>query len=160
MNKQGYWIIPFSIAIALMLTLLPLPQWARYLRPEWVSLVCIYWALATPFRFGLISAWVAGLFLDVAIGSLLCQHALGIAIIAYIVLHQHQKLRVAPLSQQSLIIFFLLIIKLTITLWISGIIGQTPESILLFYSPALISMFLWPWVMVILRSLLRQAKLK
>ena len=160
MSKQGYWVIPFSIAVALLLTLLPLPEWARLFRPEWVSLVCIYWALATPHRFGLISAWMAGLFLDVAIGSLLCQHAIGLTIVAYVVLHQHQKLRVAPVSQQSLIIFFLLIVKQTIALWISGIINQTPDSILLFYAPALISMLLWPSVMVILRTLRRSAQLK
>ena len=159
-NKQGYWIIPFSIVIALMLTIMPLPEWAKYFRPEWLSMVCIYWALATPYRFGLISAWVAGLFLDVAIGSLLGQHAIGLTLVAYIVLHQHQKLRLAPVSQQSLIVFFLLLIKQTIALWISGIIDQKPESILLYYAPALVSLFLWPWVMVILRNLRRSAHLK
>jgi len=44
MSREGYWIVPFSIALALMLTLLPLPDWARYFRPEWVALICIYWA--------------------------------------------------------------------------------------------------------------------
>jgi rod shape-determining protein MreD len=160
MNREGYWIIPFSIVLALMLTLLPLPDWLRYFRPEWVALICIYWALATPLHFGLVSAWIAGLALDVATGSLLGQHALGLTIVVYFILYQHQRLRLAPISQQGLIIFLLILVKQTITLSIGGIIDQKPESLLLFYYPALIGILLWPLLMIILRGLRRSANLK
>jgi rod shape-determining protein MreD len=160
MSREGYWIVPFSIALALMLTLLPIPGWARYFRPELVALICIYWALAIPLCFGLISAWIAGLALDVVTGSLLGQHALGLTIVVYLVLYQHQQLRRAPISQQMLTIFFLILVKQTITLFIGGIIDQKPENLLLFYYPALISILLWPWLMIILRGLRRSANLK
>ena len=160
MSREGYWIVPFSIALALMLTLLPIPGWARYFRPELVALICIYWALAVPLCFGLISAWIAGLALDVVTGSLLGQHALGLTIVVYLVLYQHQQLRRAPISQQMLTIFFLILVKQTITLFIGGIIDQKPESLLLFYYPALVSVVLWPGVLIILRGFRRSANLK
>ncbi len=160
MNKYNYWVIPASICVAFILTLLPLPDWARYLRPEWVSLVSIYWALAVPFRFGLGSAWVAGIFLDVATGTLLGQHALGLTLIVYIVLYIHQRLRLAPISQQGIIIFVLIFIEQTISLWINGIIEQKPSSLLLYYAPSLVSMLLWPWTLIILRAVRRSVQLK
>jgi rod shape-determining protein MreD len=75
-------------------------------------------------------------------------------------LYQHQRLRLAPISQQGLIIFLLILVKQTITLSIGGIIGQKPESLLLFYYPALIGILLWPLLMIILRGLRRSANLK
>ena len=62
--------VPVAVAVALMLTLVPLPLWAEVLRPEWVTLVLIYWCIALPQRIGVFTGWLAGLMLDVARGAL------------------------------------------------------------------------------------------
>ena len=144
-----------TIIIAFMLAIMPLPDWALELRPDWVTLVLIYWAMALPASIGVTIAWLAGLMLDVSHGAVLGQHALGVMIVIYIVHTQHQRLRVASLLQQSIVIFFLLLLKQLLSLWVSGIMGRAPDT-LLYFLPSLTSALLWPWIYIILRDLHRK----
>lgn len=149
-KPQGTGVIALSLLAALILMIIPLPEWARLLRPEWVSLVLIYWILALPHRVGLGIAWCMGLLLDVMRDTLLGQHALAIILIAFIVIHIHQRLRLFPLWQQSIVIFLLLLIQTAVIFWMKGIIGEVPgflHSLL----PALMSALFWPVVFVALR---------
>ena len=156
---RNVWVIPTTFVIAFILAVLPLPEWARALRPEWVSMVAIYWCLAIPRAFGVALAWLVGLFLDVAHGSLLGQHAFGLCVIAYVASRFHQQIRLAPLSQQAVIVTVLLLVKQTLVLWIYGIIGQLPEEILLYYIPSLLALLLWPWAFIILRDIRRRYRI-
>ena len=61
-KNQG--IIAITLFIAIVLTIIPLPEWARYIRPEWVMLVLIYWCMATPARINVGIAWLMGLIFD------------------------------------------------------------------------------------------------
>ena len=51
-RRHGTGVIVLTFVIALLLTVIPLPDWARYLRPDWVGLVLIYWCMALPDRVG------------------------------------------------------------------------------------------------------------
>jgi len=155
-----YWVIPGSLVVALMLAMLPLPGWGQPYRPDWVTLVALYWALALPRAFGVGLSWCCGLFLDVVQGTVLGQHALGLALASYVALRFHQRIRVYPLGQQGIIVLVLLVLKQTVVLWTNGIIGQAPDNLLLYYAPAVIGMLLWPWVFIILRDLRRRQKLR
>ena len=68
-----------SFVVSLMLTALPMPEWASLWRPAWVALVLIYWCMALPARSGVLVGWSVGLLLDVMTGTLLGQHALALA---------------------------------------------------------------------------------
>ena len=140
---------------AFMLAIMPLPDWAVEFRPEWVTLVLIYWAMAVPSRIGVTVAWLAGLLLDVSYGTLMGQHAIGMVIVIYFIHIQHQRLRVASLLQQSIVIFFLLLIKQLLILWVDGMVGRAPDS-WLFFMPAITSTLLWPWTYLILRDIRRK----
>jgi len=148
-------IAVLTIIIAFMLTIIHLPEWAINFRPDWVSLVIIYWAMALPDKIGVNVAWFAGLMLDISHGAIIGQHALGLVIVIYIVNLQHQKLRVGSLFQQSIIILFLLLLNQTLVLWVYGIVGNTPETNL-YFMPSLVGAVLWPWVYFILRDLRRK----
>jgi len=141
--------------IAFMLAIMPLPDWAVEFRPDWVTLVLIYWAMAVPSRIGVTVAWLAGLLLDVSYGTLMGQHAIGMVIVIYFIHIQHQRLRVASLLQQSIVIFFLLLIKQLLILWVDGMVGRAPDS-WLFFMPAITSTLLWPWIYLILRDIRRK----
>lgn len=156
-KPQGMGVVAMSFLLALILMIIPLPEWARLLRPEWVSLVLIYWLLALPHRIGLGIAWSMGLLMDVMRDTLLGQHALALVIIAFIVIHVHQRLRLFPLWQQSMVIFLLLLIQTVIIFWIKGVIGEAPDFwyILL---PALMSAVFWSVVFVLLRHVRRLYK--
>lgn len=152
------WVIPGTLVLALMLTIVPLPAWAMPLRPEWAAIVLIYWVMALPHRVGVGVGWVYGLLLDVLKGALLGQHALGLALVAYLVQHLHQRVRVFPLWQQAISIGLILFPYLLIGLWIRGIIGRPPGT-WWYWAPLFTSILVWPLAFVFLRHLRRRARL-
>jgi len=144
-----------TVIAAFMLAIMPLPDWAVEFRPDWVTLVLIYWVLAFPSYIGVGMAWLAGLLLDVSYGTLIGQHAIGMVLVIYVVHIQHQLLRVASLLQQAIVIFFLLLIKQLLTLWVDGMLGREPDN-WLYFMPTITSTILWPWLYLILRDLQRK----
>ena len=144
-----------TIIAAFMLAIMPLPDWAVKFRADWVTLVMIYWAMALPSKVGVTMAWFAGLLLDVSYGTLMGQHAIGMVLVIYVIHLQHQRLRVASLLQQCIVIFFLLLIKQVLNLWVDGIVGRAPD-ISLYFMPTISSTLLWPWTYIILRDLRRK----
>ncbi len=144
-----------SLFVAFMLTIMPLPVWVVEFRPDWVTLLLIYWAMALPARIGVTIGWLAGLMLDVSHGAILGQHALGLMLVVYIVHIQHQRLRVASLVQQAIVIFFLLLLKQMIVLWVSGIVGHAPDT-WLYFMPTITGAMLWPWIYIIMRDIRRK----
>lgn len=143
-----------SFFAAFILAAMPLPDWLAIFRPDWVMLVVIYWALTTPSKVGVTVAWCAGLLLDVSYGTLMGQHAIGMVLVTYVIHMQHQRLRVASLLQQALVICILLLIKQLFILWVDGISGRTPDS-WIYFMPVLTSTLLWPWTYLILSDLHR-----
>ena len=155
MKNSNIRIGILTIIAAFMLAMMPLPGWATEFRPDWVTLVLIYWTMALPSSIGVTIAWCAGLMLDVSHGALLGQHALGLVLVIYVIHSQHQRLRVASLLQQGIVIFFLILIKQALVLWVSGIMGHAPDT-WLYFMPSLTSALFWPWVYIILRDLRRK----
>lgn len=154
-RHNGGVVILITFIIALVLTVFPLPEWARELRPQWVSLVLIYWCLALPQRIGVFSGFLVGIVVDVLTGTLLGQHALAYSVIAFLALKLHQRVRVFPLIQQAMIVFLLLLAERLLTMWVMGAIHLPPPS-LWYWFPPVLGMFLWPWVFAILRETRRQ----
>ena len=95
--RRGGLIILLSFVLALLLTVLPLPEWIRIYRPQWYTLVLIYWTLAAPQRVGVGVGWLTGIIVDVSTGTLLGQHALALSLIAFITHKMHQRVRLFPL---------------------------------------------------------------
>ncbi len=153
-HTHGTLIIGFSFIVALMLTVVPLPDWVKPLRPEWVGLALIYWAIALPHRVGVGTAWTLGLMLDVLKGGILGQHGLALAVIVYLILKVHQQFRVYPLWQQALIISALILLNQMLILWINGIVGLESSG-WSYWLPSLSSALLWPWMFIILRDIRR-----
>ncbi|PLY16258.1 MAG: rod shape-determining protein MreD [Sedimenticola sp.] len=153
--SRGSFVIVMTILVALLLTVLPLPTWAQMFRPQWYTLVLIYWTLALPERVGVGVGWLVGIILDVLTGTLLGQHALSLALIAFITYQMHQRVRLFPLWQQSLTVLALLLIERLVSMWVMGAVSQPPPT-LLYWAPPLVGMFLWPWVYIILRDLRRK----
>jgi rod shape-determining protein MreD len=154
-RQHGGWAIMISVFVALVLTTLPVPEWAVLWRPSWVALVVIYWCMAVPARFGIVLGWILGLTLDVHAGTLLGQHALSMSVMAFISLVIHQRVRVLPLWQQGVSVFGLVFIYNTMTLWVNGVQGKPVEAVA-YWSVPFMSMVLWPWIYIILRDVRRR----
>lgn len=152
---QSIFTIGISILLAMMLSILPLPDWAIWLRPQWVVLVVIYWCLALPERVSVGIAWMIGLLMDVLLGTLLGQHAFALVVVAYIVVKFHPRIRLYPLWQKTLLVFVLLLVYLSLIFWVQGLLGVLPTT-WEFWLTAVTSALLWPWVFIILRDMRRR----
>jgi rod shape-determining protein MreD len=148
---RNNWIIPGTFVVAFILTLLPMPAWALWLRPSWVLMVLIFWAMAEPETINVGIAWIIGIFLDVLEGTLLGEHALALSLVVYLVVRMYTRLRMFPLIQQGFSIFFLVLLYQFILFCTQGFIGNSPNS-WLYWSSSLTSMLLWPWVYSIMRG--------
>lgn len=159
LGHQGGNLIIITFVTAFMLTIIPLPDAIKTARPEWVALVLIYWCMALPNRIGVGYGWLSGLLLDVLKGSLLGQHALAFAVVAYLSLRLHQRLRVFPIWQQALVVLVMLIFLQLLVLWFDGIIGL-PAKNWQYWLASLTGMLLWPGIFITLRELRRAFKVR
>ncbi len=158
-RHSGGGVIVFTFIVALLLTIVPLPDWARYARPDWVGLVLIYWCMAVPDRVGVSTGWFVGLLVDLVTGTVLGQHALSLTVVAYLTLRLHQRIRLFPIMQQAFTVMVLLILHQLLALWISRIIGR-PDVPWYFWAPSLLGLLLWPVVYFLLRGLRHQFRVR
>ncbi|MCP5197578.1 MAG: rod shape-determining protein MreD [Gammaproteobacteria bacterium] len=150
-HPTGRWVIVISFLIAFLLAGIPLPDPLLPFRPDWVVMVLIYWCMALPHRIGIGIGWGVGLLLDIGRGALLGQHALALAVVAYLTLQTYRRIRAAPLWQQSFSVLAFLSVEQILIFWISGVIGYPPRD-WWYLAPAVGGMLLWPLLFVILRD--------
>jgi len=159
MNTQRERMSPvlISLAVAALLTMLPLPVVIQPLRPFWVALVLIYWCLETQDLMSLDAAFLIGLLLDVLTSSLLGMHALELVVLVYLVTRFRARLRFFPPWQQALSVLALLLNDRIIVVWIVSLRGDALPPPSYWLSP-LVGTILWPWVFLLMdryRSLAR-----
>jgi rod shape-determining protein MreD len=144
-----------SLALAMFLTILPMPTGFDDFRPQWVVLTVIFWGLRQPERVGVFWAFGTGLLLDVLSGSLLGQQALGLSLVAYAVALLYARIRLFPPWQQAFFIWLLLLVERLFTLWVLGATGQ-PLPGLSYWDSSFIGLLIWPWLSRALTSLDRR----
>lgn len=149
-HRNSTLMILGSYLFAVLLAIVPLPDWGQAFRPEWLALVLIFWTVSSADRVGVVGAWWLGLGMDVIYGSLLGQYALGYAFIAFIALKIHQRFRFYLLWQQSVFIFFLLLAFKTIIIVIRGMAGFDSSGAAAFWFPLVSSMLAWPLVYMVM----------
>ena len=118
-----------TLLVALALTALPLPELLRTIRPSWLTLAVIYWAMMWPRLAGVGTACIAGLLLDVLQGSLLGQHALALSVVAYLTLKFHLQIRIFPLWQLTMTVLALLTVDAFLVFWVDGIAGYPTHGV-------------------------------
>lgn len=146
-----------TLAVAMVLTVIPLPDWLVPLRPYWVALVVIFWCLETQGLISLGSAFIIGVLLDLLTGSLLGMHALGLIVLVYLVTRFRARLRFFPPWQQALSVLALLLNDRIIVIWIISLKGDALPAASFWMAP-LVSTLLWPWIFLLMdryRSLAR-----
>jgi rod shape-determining protein MreD len=114
--KTGF--IVATLVAALLLNLLPWAGWGLWIRPDFVALVLLYWCVDQPRKIGFGIAWVLGLLMDVADGSLFGQHALAYTIVAYAGIVLHRRVQSFAMTPQALHVVPLLLMNDLIVLLI------------------------------------------
>jgi len=157
-RRDRLTLVFVTLAIAILLTLVPLPSLIDPLRPYWVALVLIYWCLETQGLVSLGLAFTTGLVLDLLTGSLLGLHALSLIVLVYLVTRFRARIRFFPPWQQALSVFALLMNERIIVLWIMSLRGEPLPSLAFWLAPV-VGTAIWPWLFLLLdryRGVMRQ----
>lgn len=135
--------IILSVIMAMMLMLLPLPEFLSPWKPDWIALTFIHWAVVLPKRASLLLAWFTGLLVDILMGTLLGQHALGFTIVLFFAIRFSERINPLIIWQQSFLIIVVLGTYMLINLWILGVTGNSPNS-WSYWLPIASSVIIWP----------------
>ena len=148
-SRESRRLIFFTIVVAVLLSLLPLPAVLSPFKPYWVALVVIYWSLETHDMIGLGVAFLIGLILDILSGSLMGLHAMSLVIMVFLVQRFRSRLRFFPPWQQSLSVLGLLVNDRIILIWITVLLGESMPT-WRYWLPPLVGMAIWPWLFLLL----------
>ncbi len=141
-----------SVLIALVMTVVQLPDWLFNFWPDWIALVIIYWCLIKPERVGPVVAFCIGTLLEVLFVRSFGVLGLGLATLAFIVNSTHQQIRIMTVWQQTLLVGLFVGILRLITGWLYGIVSDftiTSE----YWFPIIGAMLFWPFVYILLEEL-------
>ena len=115
--------IVFTFIAALLVNLLPWSGWWLAFKPDFVALVVLYWCILQPRKVGFTSAWVLGLIMDVAEGSLFGQHALAYSVLAFGGIVLHRRVLMFSIRDQVLHVLVLLLLNDLLVLVIRMLAG-------------------------------------
>lgn len=160
---QGGWLILLTVALALVLTVVHLPEatpeWVGWLRPAWVALVVFYWAMELPHRMGLISAWVIGTLQDVLVAEPLGLNGILLAGITYVAWRFYERLRMYSILQQAGVLLVLVLGADLLRALVLHLVADRGWSWGMLV-PALMTLLIWPPVALALERLRRQVRVQ
>jgi rod shape-determining protein MreD len=143
-----------TAGVALMLGILPLPQWMSVVWPHFLVLVVLYWSTMAPRAGGILLAFLAGICLDVFSGSQLGQHALALSLLAYLAIRLHLLTRAKPIFEQSVLVLVALFVYEGVLWAVDGWSGQRISSWTR-WVPVVSSALVWPAIVGLLGRLHR-----
>ena len=124
-------------------SLLPWSGLGLAARPDFVALVLLYWCIEQPRKIGFTIAWILGLLMDVADGSLFGQHALAYSILTYAGIALHRRVQMFSVTPQAIHVVPLLILNDVIVLLIRLAAGADFPGYTYFLG-GVIGGLLWP----------------
>lgn len=131
-----------SLAAAVLLEQFPWDGWALALRPDFVLVAVLFWALHQPTRIGFATAFAFGLLADFQDGVVFGQHAIAYVAGVYLALFLRLRLlQFDPLRQAAQLFPVLLAVQLMVLL--IGWLAVNPPTNLAVLLPALSSTLLW-----------------
>lgn len=149
----GY--IAISLAIALILNFLPLPENILLFRPDFVAITIIYWGINHPHKMGMSIAFGMGLMMDVGNTSILGQHAFAYCIAVYLTLILGRRLRIFNLMQQAPQIGLVLFVMQTVIILVALLGGAYLPGWQYYFATAT-GILLWAPISFLLSTPLKQ----
>ena len=153
--KPGIVTLLVTYVIALTLMVMPMPATFDVFRPDWVTLVMLYWIIALPHLVSMGTALILGVLSDVLLGSIVGVHALGMVVVAYLAARNFQRIRNFALIQQAVVIAVLILLKRFIV-FEANVFLHDAEFTFSYFWPVLTSAIFWLWVFPLLRKVRRQ----
>jgi rod shape-determining protein MreD len=148
-RRTPKWPVWIALLVATALVAVPMPDAMTPFRPPWATVAVIYWIMMWPRAFGIGSAWIVGLIIDILHGNLLGQHAFALTVVGYLTLRFHLQIRIFPLWQLTMTVFALLTVEAFIMFWSDGIVGNPPAGFAR-WTQVIVGAILWPPVMAVM----------
>ncbi|MEO1956468.1 MAG: rod shape-determining protein MreD [Methylophilaceae bacterium] len=117
-----------SLLFALLCQLFPWAGQGIGLRPDFMLVVLLYWLFRAPYLCNIGTAWLMGVLVDLATGSLLGQHALAFTFAAYLALIFQRGLALFSAPKILVITFALLVFTRFVVLILKFIAGNMMSS--------------------------------
>jgi rod shape-determining protein MreD len=151
-TRESPLLVWVTVLIALVLTLLPLPQWLVVVWPNLALLTVLYWSTMAPTAGGMLLGFAAGLAIDVLGGAQLGQHAFAFTLLTYGAIKLHLLTRAKPLFEQALFVFAALLIY-EFLLWVIDGVSDRSTVGWLRWMHVPVGAILWPVVVGLLGRL-------
>jgi len=144
------WYVVLTLMVAFLGNLLPLSGVALVVKPDFLALVLLYWCIREPRMISVGIAWCLGLLMDVADGTVLGQHALAYAVLAYAAEYFRRRVLRFPLWQQAAQVAVLLLFCAGLVLLLR-VMGGAPLPRWTYAVGPLTGALLWPAATVLLQ---------
>ena len=145
--KNFIAVLVCSTLLAAVLTLIRLPDWLFYFRPDWLALVVIYWVMVVPDRLSLAYGCLNGLFLDLLLVKPFGLNAIAFVMLSYVVAIWSSQIRVLSLWHQCLFVIVLIaVLKLIV-----GIIATFTTGFVFtgyYWLSAIGNLIFWPVITI------------
>lgn len=157
-NKGLYFTVIISFLCAFSLMIVPIKPSLIWIRPDFVTLVLIFWVANYPNHVGVYFAFTVGLLFDLLTGMLFGSMGLTLGIVAFLTQSLRLRLRIYRFWQKFIVIMLMVACSQLIRLWIQMLIGHPPASFM-YWATSLSSALAWPVVFVALQSIQRSLKI-
>ena len=148
--RSPFFALIWSVAAALLMSILPLPDMLQPWRPEWLTLVLLFWVMHAPNWVGLWFGLIIGLVLDILLASPLGMHASTLIVVIYVARMTQRWSGVFSVRQTTVLVFLLILLGRLMTYALLAVRGEPPAD-LVFFLPAVASALIWPTVLLSLR---------
>ena len=132
----------FALISALVFFLMPWPSEVLVFRPDFVLLTLIFWLVRAPNLCNIGTAWLLGLCVDLATGSMFGQHALTYTITSFFAVFYQRRLVLFSGSQQLFYVFNLLMIAQLVLLMLKIFAGETFIG-WQYFIPSIVGVLVW-----------------
>ena len=164
-------VLAVSVLLSFVLAVARLPAdsitWFSYVRPQWILLICFFWAQQLPYRRGLLFAimfgasrqsddqttyrrgiilsWIFGLFVDVLLNEPFGLNGAIFSSLTFFVWRFHQRHQMHSLVQQSMLIFLVIFFAEVFRAFVMDAVADQPWDVLPL-TTAFSSAVLWPFL--------------
>jgi rod shape-determining protein MreD len=149
-------VIVLSFVLALLFNFLPWSGWALAMRPDWVLLLLVFWALHAPRAVGQGLAFALGLAMDVGDSMLLGQHALAYVVATFGAQALRVRVLAFGLGEQTLHVLGLFAVATALTAVSNALAGGSYPGWLVLLAPATTALCWAPIAAALLSPRLRR----
>jgi rod shape-determining protein MreD len=142
--------IVFTLIAALLINLLPWSGLLLAVKPDFVALAVLYWCIQQPRKLGFAAAWLMGLMMDIADGSLFGQQALAYSVLAFAGIVLHRRVQMFTLKDQILHVIPILLLNDLVVLAIRTLAGAAFPGFSYFVG-SFMAGALWPLMCFLLK---------